>query len=104
MTKLDTALRGVTRLGLDTAPIIYFVEANPQYDALVSEIMLRIVNLKFEGITSVITLLEVLVIPLRANNLILQQEYRDLLQNSSHFQTLETTVDIAEIAADLRAR
>jgi hypothetical protein len=32
--KLKDALTGVTRLGLDTPPIIYFVEANPQYDVL----------------------------------------------------------------------
>jgi hypothetical protein len=38
MTKLDDALAGVTRLGFDTAPVIYFVEAHPQYDALVTEV------------------------------------------------------------------
>ncbi len=29
MTKLDDALAGVTLLGFDTSPIIYFVEAHP---------------------------------------------------------------------------
>jgi hypothetical protein len=36
--KLDVALHGVRRLGVDTAPVIYFIEANPQFDALVTEI------------------------------------------------------------------
>jgi hypothetical protein len=44
MTKLDDALMGVTRLGFDTSPVIYFVEANPQYDALVTEIFQRVSN------------------------------------------------------------
>ena len=32
--KLDDALQGVSSLAFDTAPIIYFVEANPSYDKL----------------------------------------------------------------------
>jgi hypothetical protein len=32
--KLDDALAGVDRLGFDTPPVIYFVEAHPHYDAL----------------------------------------------------------------------
>src|SRR5947199_12470 len=35
MTSLKDTLAGVARLGLDTAPVIYFVEANPVYDARV---------------------------------------------------------------------
>ncbi len=35
--RLDDALRGVTRLGFDTSPFIYFVEAHPRYDALVTD-------------------------------------------------------------------
>mgnify|MGYP005852100847 FL=1 len=33
LVTLETKLTGVTKLGLDTAPIIYFVEAHPHYDA-----------------------------------------------------------------------
>jgi hypothetical protein len=36
--KLDDALQGISRLAFDTSPIIYFVEANPAYDKLVSNI------------------------------------------------------------------
>lgn len=34
--KIDEACKGVSRLAFDTALIIYFVEANPAYDKLVS--------------------------------------------------------------------
>jgi hypothetical protein len=36
--KIESALTGIARLGFDTSPIIYFVEANPRYDALITEI------------------------------------------------------------------
>lgn len=39
--KLDEALKGVSRLAFDTSPVIYFVEANPAYDKLVSNIFKR---------------------------------------------------------------
>lgn len=55
-TKLDDALQGVNRLGLDTAPIIYFIESNPQYDVLLTEVFRRISNGGVEALCSVITL------------------------------------------------
>lgn len=102
--KLDAALTSVTRLGFDTTPIIYFVEANPRYDALVTELFQRVEVGKFCGIATAVSLLEVLVVPLRLGNHRLQQEYRDLLLQSANFQTLDITPEIAERAADLRAR
>ena len=41
MTKLSQALAGVTKLGFDTSPVIYFIEVNAQYDALVTEILIN---------------------------------------------------------------
>ncbi len=40
--KLDDALQGVSSLAFDTAPIIYFVEANPAHDKLVTNIFNRV--------------------------------------------------------------
>jgi hypothetical protein len=62
--KLDDALQGVARLGIDTAPIIYLIESNARYDALVLDVVQRIADGRITGITSVITLSEVLVLPL----------------------------------------
>ncbi|MGB9181858.1 MAG: hypothetical protein WCB68_21690 [Pyrinomonadaceae bacterium] len=59
MTKLDDALSGVTRLAIDTSPVIYFVEAHPKYDALVTDIFQRVADGRILGATSVITLSEV---------------------------------------------
>jgi hypothetical protein len=97
--KLDAALSGVTRLGLDTSPLIYFVEANPRYDALVTEIFARISNGALRGLSSVITLCEVLVQPILQQRAQLQQEYRDLLLNSRNFDILNISPTIAQRAA-----
>ena len=104
MTKLDDALMGVTRLGFDTSPVIYFVEANPQYDALVTEIFQRVSNGAPPGATSVITLSEVLVQPIIRQQTLLQREYRDLLLRSRNFSTLAISASIAELGAELRAQ
>ncbi len=44
--KLDDALKNISLVAFDTAPIIYFVEANPTYDALVTAIFQRVTKLK----------------------------------------------------------
>ena len=53
-------------------------------------------------ITSTVTLLEVLVHPLRNNNSELAAEYRDILLNSK-LMTVEVSNAIAEQAAQIRA-
>lgn len=104
MTTLNDALAGVIRLGVDTAPVIYFIEANPKYDSLVTEIFQRIDHEQIRGVTSVITLIEVLIHPLLKHDTHLQQEYRDLLLQSSNFETVPIDLAVAEQAALLRAR
>ncbi|PYT08260.1 MAG: VapC toxin family PIN domain ribonuclease [Acidobacteria bacterium] len=104
LTKLNQALAGVTKLGFDTPPVIYFIEAHASYDALVTEIFQQVSNGIIEGITSVITLTEVLIHPLRREDAALQTQNSDLLVNASNFQTLPIDIRAALIAADLRAR
>jgi predicted nucleic acid-binding protein len=104
VTKLADSLRGVTRLGLDTVPFIYFVEARQPHLPLVDAVIQHIDRGDFDGVTSVITLAEVLVHPFLHNDQMLQQEYRDLLLRSRNFETVDIDVPTAEHAAELRAR
>ena len=94
-------LRGKT-VGLDTAPLIYFIEENPTYLEAVRLFFEAMDRGDFAVVTSTITLLEVLVHPLRINNIELAAEYRDILLNS-RLMTLEVSNTIAEQAARLRA-
>ncbi len=102
--KLDDALKSISKLAFDTAPIIYFVEANPTYDTLVTAIFQRVESGEITGVTSVISLCEVLVHPIRNQNLDLKQRYRDILQNSPNFSTRLINSMVAERAAELRAK
>ncbi len=94
-------LRGKT-VGLDTAPLIYFIEENPVYIETVRVFFEAMNRGDFSVVTSTVTLLEVLVHPLRTNNRELAAEYRDILLNSE-LLTLEVSSVIAEQAAKLRA-
>jgi predicted nucleic acid-binding protein len=94
-------LRGKT-IGLDTAPLIYFMEENPTYLETVRQFFEAMDRGDFTVVTSTVTLLEVLVHPLRNNNRKLSSEYRDILLNSKLI-TLEVSNTIAELAAKMRA-
>ena len=94
-------LQGKT-VGLDTAPLIYFIEENPAYIETVKLFFEAMDRGDFLVVTSTVTLLEVLVHPLRSNNRELATEYRDILRNSK-LMTIEVSSAIAERAAQLRA-
>ncbi len=59
--RIDSALRNVTRLFLDTASVIYYVEKNPRYSATAEFVFDQIDNGAITGVTSVVTLAECLV-------------------------------------------
>jgi predicted nucleic acid-binding protein len=90
-------------VGLDTAPLIYFIEENPTYLKMTGAFFEAMVRGEFRVVTSVITLLEVLVYPLRQGNSILAQQYRDILSDEEGLTTIEVSSTIAEEASQLRA-
>jgi predicted nucleic acid-binding protein len=96
-----TEFRGKT-VGLDTAPLIYFIEENSVYIEAVRIFFEAMDRGDFMVVTSTVTLLEVLIHPLRSNNGKLATEYRDILLNS-RLVTLDVSSAIAEQAAQLRA-
>jgi predicted nucleic acid-binding protein len=95
------ALQGKT-VGLDTAPLIYFIEENPIYFEPARLFFEAMDRDEYSVVTSTVTLLEVLVHPLRNNNATLAADYRDILL-SSKLMTIDISSEIAEQAARLRA-
>jgi len=71
-------LQGKT-VGLDTAPLIYFIEENPAYIETVRLFFEAMDRGDFLVVTSTVTLLEVLVHPLRCNNRELATEWTSCL-------------------------
>lgn len=66
--KIVDALANVSRLCIDTMPFIYYVEENPLYVDLVQVAIDRIDEGVFEAVSSIITLTEVLTLPIRLQN------------------------------------
>jgi predicted nucleic acid-binding protein len=95
-------LRGKV-VGLDTTPLIYFIEENPTYLELVSPFFEAIDQGEVNAVTSIVTLLEVLVHPFQHGDAALVQQYRDILLNAQGLTTILLSQDIAEEAARLRA-
>ncbi len=90
-------------VGLDTAPLIYFIEENPTYINMMGAFFEAMERGEFRAVTSVITLLEVLVYPLRQLDTTLADRYRNILSFSPSLRTVEVSREIAEKAAELRA-
>lgn len=90
-------------VGLDTAPLIYFIEENPAYLQTLRPFFEAMDKGKFTAVTSIVTLIEVLVHPFRQGNTKLAQQYHDILLNVGNLTTIPLSQDIAEEAARLRA-
>jgi predicted nucleic acid-binding protein len=104
MIRLDEALQNITLLGFDTAPLIYFVERHPAYLNVMRAVLQRVESGIITGYSSVVTLTEVLTLPICIGNLTVAEEYREGLLHSRHFILVSTDATVAEQAADLRAR
>lgn len=89
---------------LDTAPLIYYIEENNKYSPILNKLFLANSKGEFLFQTSVITLLEVLVLPLRENEFKLVEQYQNILCNSPSIDIIDLTIDIAIKAAHLRAK
>jgi predicted nucleic acid-binding protein len=90
-------------VGLDTAPLIYFIEENPLYLDMVRPFFDALDLGLFSAVTSTVTLLEVLVHPFRQGDMRLAQQYRDILLNAEGLTMVPLTNDIAEEASRIRA-
>lgn len=88
---------------IDTAPLIYFIEEHETYGSIVTPLFEAADKGQIELVTSVISLLEVLVHPLRNDDEHLAQRYNDILMSAPHLTMLSITAQVAQHAAELRA-
>lgn len=93
-----------TIIGLDTAPLIYIVEENPGYIALVELFFDAVEHGDFQAVTSSLTITEVLVQPLRRGKTALARKYAEILLNSRNLTTIPVSAGIANEGARLRAQ
>jgi predicted nucleic acid-binding protein len=102
--KIADALKGVTHLAFDTAPLIYFIEQNPTYIAVMRAIMQQVATGNPNGKASVLVLTEVLNHPLQTGNTQLAQQYENVLIKSRDFRLIPIDDTVARKAAELRAK
>ena len=103
MGRLTERLTGNLVLGLDTSVFIYHLEAHPRYLPLTHELLAGIQNGHWQGVTSVITIMEITVHPWQLGRPGVAREYEALLANYPGLLVSDVTRDIARRAAQLRA-
>jgi predicted nucleic acid-binding protein len=91
-------------VGIDTSIFIYHLEAYKKYSALTQKILSSMESGKWQGITSVITLMEINVHPWRVGREDVARKYEALLVNFPNLEIINIDRDVARIAAQLRAR
>lgn len=89
---------------LDTAPIIYFVEKNPQFFPVVEAIFDAIDSGKITAFTSPITLSESLIFPFKQENKELANVFSSLIVNANNTRFVNIDEDIGFLAAQLRVK
>lgn len=95
-------LHGQT-VGLDTAPLIFYIEDHPVYADRLEPFFQSVRSGDITIVTSVLTLLEVLVHPLRRKDEALAHRYNDILLSSPNILTLPVDAAIAQLASELRS-
>jgi predicted nucleic acid-binding protein len=90
-------------VGVDTTLFIYFIERNPTYVDIARAFFQVVDRGECKAVTSVISLLEVLVVPFRNSDMDLVRQYNDILFETEGLSTVSLSPAIAEEAARLRA-
>ena len=101
---LSDELDQIQTIFIDTAPIIYYIEAHPQFGPLAKEIVSSFQSGKLIAFSSVITLVEVLPKPVETGNEKLVKKFSDFLKAGRNISLLDISSDIAELAGKLRGR
>lgn len=90
-------------VALDTAAFIYYIEESPRFLAAIAPVFAAADAGSLNLVTSVLTLVEVLVVPLRAGDKVLAARYERILTNSRGVTVVDLSRDLLRHAASLRA-
>jgi len=88
---------------IDTAPLIYYIEEKKEYATVLNKLFDANEQNKFQFSTSVLTLMEILVQPIRMKAKGLVKEYENIICNSKTLDIYDINIEIARKAAEIRA-
>jgi predicted nucleic acid-binding protein len=94
---------GAGPVGIDTAIIIYLIEENQLFSAVIAPLFEAADAGELELVVSALTLLEVLAVPYRAGNIALAERYEIVLTRSRGVRMIDLTRGHMRLAAQLRA-
>jgi predicted nucleic acid-binding protein len=89
---------------IDTAPFIYYIEGNIQYQNILNKLFKLNSTGEIFFATSVLTLLELLVVPIRNKRFDLVEQYENIFSNSTSLELIEINLKISKLAAKFRAQ
>ena len=103
MEGITAALQTHRRVGIDTSVFIYHLEATSRYADCAASLFNGLAGGAFEGVTSILTLMELAVKPLKLGRPDVADEYEVILSNFPHLALLNLDRAVARGAAELRA-
>jgi predicted nucleic acid-binding protein len=89
---------------VDTAPFIYFFEENEEYIEQVDCLFNTVTQLDVQLVTSMVTYIELLTLPVRTGDTRLSAKYRDFLTNSEGVSIYPLNFSVADATIDFRAK
>ncbi len=92
------------KIGIDPMLFMYLFEDNPEFSDACAAILEEVERGERVGITSSITLLEILVKPKIDGNQRAIDDYKHILTNFPNLEIIDVDVEIADIASTLLAR
>lgn len=101
---LIAKLASVRSIFLDTAPIIYYIEAHPQFGPLARQVVNAFQAGSVKAFSSTITLVEVLPKPIEIGDMALADRFIAFLRHGKNISLLEISADVAESAGKLRGK
>ena len=101
---LSGEIEHIQSIFIDTAPIIYYIEAHPQFGPLMKEIVDAFQVGKIEAFSSVLTLTEVLPKPVEAGDVELAKRFSEFLKFVKNNSLIEISETMADRAGRLRGR
>ncbi len=98
------ALRSTSSIGIDTPIFIYHIQQTDPWAKAASAVLHALADGHVQGITSVITIVEVTTHPLRLGRAEIADAYEALLGGIPNLTIVSVDARIARIGAELRAK
>jgi predicted nucleic acid-binding protein len=103
MKALQNFLKNHSVIGLDTSLFIYHLEDHPRYSALTEVIFGALENGTNRGVTSYLTLMEILTKPKAESLVQVARDYEYYLTTFPNLTFYEMGLDVARKASDVRS-